>query len=100
MEFILDGSQELDKALARAHAGAPEDWKSRARAALEGLIASGLPFTTDDVWAVLRHPPEPRALGALVMAYAKAGKICRKGFRPSQRPECHRRPIAVWIGKA
>lgn len=88
----------LQGALARVEAGAPADWKTAAEAVLAGLAATGKPFTTDEVWAMLPQPPEPRALGALMRHAARAGKIRRVGWRASSRPECHCRPVAMWTG--
>lgn len=55
-------------------------------------------FTTDDVWAVLRMPPrEGRQLGPLMAAARARGLIERtETMRPSERPNCNRRPVAVW----
>lgn len=88
----------LEAALARVDAGAPAEWKDAARAVLARLAASGEPFTTDDVWALVAHPPEPRAIGALIRTAAQAGRIRRVGWKVSERPECHCRPVAMWEG--
>ena len=99
MEAIKEAATlALEAALARVEANAPQDWKNAATAVLARLAATGKPFTTDDVWAALPHPPEPRALGALMRKASIAGQIRRVGWRESVRPECHRRPVAVWIG--
>lgn len=90
--------QALQAALTQVEANAPADWKNAASAVLARLAASGEPFTTDDVWAALPHPPEPRAIGALIRAAAHAGRIRRVGWRASSRPECHARPVAMWTG--
>lgn len=90
--------QALQAALTRVEAHAPADWKNAASAVLARLAATGEPFTTDDVWAQVPQPPEPRALGALIRAAAQAGKIRRVGWRESSRPECHCRPVAMWTG--
>lgn len=89
----------LQAALDLVEANAPADWKNAATAVLARLAATGEPFTTDDVWAALPRPPEPRALGALIRSAAIAGKIRRVGWRISERPECHRRPVAMWTGR-
>lgn len=89
---------ELEAALAQVEAHAPADWKNAASAVLARLAASREPFTTDDVWAALPQPPEPRAIGALIRSAAMAGKIRRVGWRASSRPECHSRPVAMWSG--
>lgn len=88
----------LEGALVRVEVAAPADWKRAASAVLTRLAATGKPFTTDDVWAVVPQPPEPRAMGALIRSAAIAGKIRRVGWRASSRPECHCRPVAIWEG--
>lgn len=90
--------QTLEAALDLVESAAPPDWLWSARNLIERLAATGEPFTTDDVWQALPQPPEPRAIGALIRAAAKAGKIRRVGWRESSRPECHRRPVAMWEG--
>lgn len=93
------GEELRDRALKRVAANAPPEWVESARRALSRIVAAGpWQFTTDQVWAQCEtKPPEPRALGAVMRDAAKAGLI-RKTDRvvPSNRPECHRRPVAVW----
>lgn len=79
----------------------------RTRAANVGWVANvvswirlrtrGDTFTTDDLWAVFAHPPEPRAMGAAIKAARVEGLIIAEGvYRKSTRAECHARPVAVW----
>ncbi len=88
-----------DLALDAVDAAAPEIWKIAAKRVLCGLVASKQAFSTDDVWAALPQPPEPRAIGALIMAAAKSGQIRRVGWKPSERRACHARPVAIWTGQ-
>ncbi len=58
-------------------------------------------FTTDDIWAALPASAtagvEPRALGAIMTSAQDQGAIKATGrYKPSKRPECHRRPVRVW----
>jgi hypothetical protein len=56
-------------------------------------------FTTDDVWANVKGPGlvDPRALGSIMISAAGQGAIKATGrYKPSKRPECHKRPIRVW----
>jgi hypothetical protein len=76
-------------------------WYSQAETAVQKLIHRGAYFTTDDVWELLKDcgytTPEPRALGAVIRQFAKDKYIIPTGsYRKSVRPECHRRPLAVW----
>lgn len=95
----MNGAQEaLEEALCRVEANAPADWKNSAEALLSALAASGIPFTADDIWKTLPQPPEPRALGAIIRAAARDGRIRRMGFMQSVRACCHQRLVAVWVG--
>ena len=90
-----------DEAIERANDHANQEWKSLARSAVVFLAETGRPFTTDDVWDLLDALPvkthEPRALGAIMQKAAKDGLIRSSGpYVKSRRPECHRRPVAVW----
>lgn len=93
------GREARDDALHAVEAGAPLSWIIQARAVIRELAATGQEWTSDDVWARLPHPPEPRALGAAIRGEAATGLIVGTGrTRPSTRPDCHARPVAVWVG--
>lgn len=78
------------------------DWLSAAKHA-GVLVAQSRPeFTTDPIWKILElqavaRPHEPRAMGPVMDALVRAG-VCVKTqrFSPSARPECHRRPLAIY----
>lgn len=85
------------EALAAVYHGAPDDWLRQAQAVVRDLAAAGQPFTTDDVWKRLPAPPEPRAIGAVVLWGAQAGLIVNTHTtKASTRSECHGRPVTVW----
>lgn len=85
------------EALAAVYHGAPDDWLRQAQAVVRDLAGAGHPFTTDDVWKRLPPPPEPRAIGAVVLWAAQAGLIVNTHTtKPSHRAECHGRPVTVW----
>ena len=65
-----------------------------ARAELEYLIASGEPFSTDE----LPHPERRGVMGALVLRAVKAGRIESIGRTRSKRLQAHGRWIEVWRG--
>jgi hypothetical protein len=67
------------------------------RALLSQLLASGT-ATADDVRAAVELPRGigPRCYGAVPTALAKAGLIRAVGYRPSERPEAHGRPVTIW----
>lgn len=87
------------KAAQRALAAAPSGWELSARAAVL-RVAARQPggFTSDDVWAEgLPAPPEPRALGGVMLAIAKERTIRKTGrFIATTRGSRHGAPIAVW----
>lgn len=93
------GEAAKNTGIENALAGAGPAWVKHAREIVE-RVARELPFfTTDDVWiAGLQKPAEPRALGGVMRDFAREGKITSSGEPPriSERPQCHRRPVAVW----
>lgn len=96
------GIEARDQAIEQVEAHADPTWKLHATAAIRWLARTRPEFTTDDVWQELHvrnhgGPREPRALGALMVAAAKQGLIePTDRYVPSQRPDCHRRPVKVW----
>ena len=105
---VLDApSGELlkQKAISRVRDNADQEWRNAAIAAVRQIASVYSDFTTDDVWIELggqamQGTHDPRAMGAVMTDAARAG-ICRKSdrVRPSERKECHRRPIAIWISR-
>jgi hypothetical protein len=94
---LEEGRAARDAALRRVDQSADPDWKAAARKALNSLIESGQPFTSDEVWIrVGFSPKEPRALGPLLRAEVDAGRIVRAGERQSKIAKRHARPLAVW----
>lgn len=92
---------QTDAAVNRAGNNADITWLNEARSAVKILCKQGNDFTTDDVWDLLQgvnaFTHEPRALGAIIREMSKTGAIYSTGgYRKSIRPECHRRPLAVW----
>ena len=90
--------QARDEAIARARDHAPTDWYERALQAVQALARRLYEFTTDEVWAeVKEHPPEPRALGAVMEEARRNGWITRTDrTRKSVRRDCHGRPVRLW----
>jgi hypothetical protein len=80
---------------AAEHAAHP--WvRSAIDQAIRELIATGQPFTSDDVRA--KAPPigSPNLLGARINAAARRDEIARIGFVQTMRPEAHGRYISQW----
>lgn len=99
---VIKGIEARDKALTAVEYNTDPEWQTPAEQAIAWLARSRETFTTDDVWQHLyQHghtfPHEPRAMGALMRNAARAGLITASDrVIPSQRPECHRRPVRVW----
>lgn len=67
------------------------------RELLSKLLTDGR-ATADDVRNMIELPDDmnPVALGAAPGLLAKAGIIERDGYRNSQRPTAHARPVSIW----
>lgn len=76
-------------------------WRAFAIAVIRELAQGTRAFSTDDIWVKLDtvpRPKEPRALGAVLTAGRDQGIIAKSPFVvASKRPDCHSRPIAVWL---
>jgi hypothetical protein len=86
-----------EAALADVKSGASKDWMARAVAAVQTVALGADTFTTDDLWAHVEPPREPRAMGA-VMRIARLAKWCEATTltKKSARVACHARPLRVW----
>ena len=100
----VEGARLRDDAIDQVEAGTRTDWNATARRAVAAVADRLERFTTDDVWDELDRiaggrwdPPEPRAMGA-VMRWAARQGIARptRETTPSERPDCHRRPVRIW----
>ena len=103
--YAPSGELLKQQAISRVRDNADQDWRNTALAAVRQIASTQSEFTTDNIWSEIEHTSfssthDPRAMGAVMTDAARAG-ICRKSdrVRPSQRKECHRRPIAIWISR-
>ena len=97
----VSGEQLKDEAIDRVGEAADPEWMDAAHSAAMQLVNTRHEFTTDDVWALIppgMSTPEPRAMGAVMRALARSGFV-RNSQRTarSTRPECHRRPLTIWV---
>lgn len=94
----MTGTQLRDAAIGQLEM-AWGDWIDDAVEVIRDLSKRPEPFTSDDVWKRVDAAAEPRAMGA---AFTRAKKmrlvVPLTEWRLSVRPECHRRPVRVWIG--
>ena len=91
-----------EEGMAKAEAGASEEWKMAASLAIMDVAKKNKEFTADEVWEVLQRmgitgPQEPRAMGPMMRNAAKLGMITKTGYsRVSQQGTNHARPVAIW----
>jgi len=75
----------------------PTGWHARARRAVAELAATRDEFTSDDVWAMIPRPPDPRQLGPILMEAADQGLIVRTDRTINSAGAFnHSRPVRVW----
>lgn len=94
------GRQLRDEAIERVENGPSAEWVDRAYRVLMTLCLTAYEVTSDDLWFALGddRPPEPRAMGPVFRRALIAGVIERTDrMKPSTRPDCHCRPIAIWM---
>jgi hypothetical protein len=81
----------------------PSEWHSLLWRAVTDVAKRRRRFTTDDVWREMPRlgiRPESRALGSVLRQVAAKGDIeAVDEYVKSARPECHHRPIRVWVSK-
>ena len=86
-----------------AEAGAPEEWKLQAIAAVQLASEMNDEFTTDEVWAILEQngydrPPTPAAMGPVMRRACREHLIRKTGrYRVSVQHTNHAREVAVWV---
>lgn len=87
-----------DEAIERVADNADVEWRARALEAVRRVALRKQTFIVDEVWAELgEEPAEPRAMGAVMRAAAKAGLIVgTKEWHASERVTAHRNPRKVW----
>lgn len=87
-----------------AYRGADTEWKKAAAECLQRLIKTNEFMTSEDVVLELNQrgivTGENRAMGAIMLSFARAGLIESTGnFTTSRRPECHKSPVRIWRSK-
>jgi hypothetical protein len=94
-----------DLAIDRVLQHADEDWLGWAYDALTYVAKRRAELTTDAVWYMLDwwcidYPPEPRALGPVMLGAAKDDWLSNTGRTSrSVRPCSHHRPLTVWASR-
>lgn len=87
-------------AVNQAGLNANQQWIASAAQTVRKLAKLGQPFTTEQVWEQTKgYTHEPRAMGHVVRAAAKAGIIKPTGrWIETVRVIAHHRPMREWIG--
>ena len=106
---LAEGRRRRDEGTARAGDGAPavlvSAWKAKAQEALDRLVATGEPFSADDLVLgnetlgveAVGEPPHPNLLGALFRVLSASGKVQPVGYQSSVRPSAHARVQRIWV---
>lgn len=91
------GLELKQEAMSRVLASADPKWIVDALKVILTVCEEHEEFSTNDLWPLLPHIKEPRALGAVLTMAAKR-RYCRKTDRVEQStiPRQHRRPISLW----
>lgn len=94
------GARRRDAGAAAVDAAVDDEWRTRARARLDQLAATGEPFTADDVVREVGIPARPNAVGALFLGASRARLIERTGALDlGTRAAQHARRLPVWTGR-
>lgn len=105
MNGAEEGAILAQEGIARAAAGASDEWKAAMYQCLVDVAKKNQQFTADEVFelsekrGVIPHT-ENRAFGA-IMILGRKNRICAKTktfpeTRPSNRPELHRGREQIW----
>ena len=89
-----------DEGIARAEAGADDEWKVVALETLHEYLQSHRTFFCDDLWleTKLPRPREARALGPVILNAARRGWMVKsEDYRPSTASNMTPKP--VWISR-
>jgi hypothetical protein len=96
-----EGERRKADGIARVMANTPTEWGQLFDDTLALLAASGAPFTSEDVTALVGLPPpgtHRSAVGARMNAAARAGRITRVGYVQAKRANQHATVISEWKG--
>lgn len=98
---MTTGDELRDRAIAVVDAAAPAEWKDMALDAVYQVCLHRTWFGSDDVWAELKEPPpEPRALGAIMVKAQRLGYCeAQDDWNKSSLPRQHSRPVRLWKSK-
>ena len=102
----MEGAMTLDQlteVLEQTADNAAELWKASVMGAIVDLAVTRQPFTADEVHQLVDQTgyttPTENAMGAMFARAARAGIIkTNNQYRPSTRPEAHRRMVRIWEG--
>lgn len=100
---IQEGRKARDAGIDEATAAADAHWRAVAHGAVADLINEGESFTADDVWQRI-HQLDPAAethnnsaLGGIILANVRNGRIQRIGYEQSTRKSRHVGTVARYV---
>jgi hypothetical protein len=98
---LFEAERLKQDGMARADANADDRWRLTTDSIIRVLAARKPVFTTDDVHEALATTGatthDNRAIGARMQSAARQGLIeITDRVQKSERPACHRRPVAIW----
>ena len=105
MVIIRSGEKRKEIGMNRAlRAERIQEWRPKAKSALEELADSGRQFTAEDLEAMVGLPDvgsnKNNAVGALFGAASRSGLIEYVGTTKASRATSNARRISVWKGAA
>lgn len=96
---IIEAQERRDHGHARVLSAEPWLWTQAAEGAIADLAASGRPFTSDDVCAIVGRPLHGNAVGAVFRRAVASGALRRaEGMQQSERPAARERWLARYVG--
>ncbi len=99
-EFTFGGKALKEQGMALVTSHTPKEWKAAFNATATQMSTWDIPFTAEDVVAVIGFPPNHRnAIGAAMSGFAKRNKLTRVGYVQAKRGSRHAGMIAQWIKK-
>lgn len=87
-----------DEGIARANANTDAWWASCFDAAVGYFASTGVPFTADDIRALVPAVDSPNRVGARFHAASRAGLIQPTGFALSRSRSRHAGVLRTWVG--
>lgn len=94
------GRRRRDEGARTAELGSWSPWRRRAERWIEEAAATGVEFTSDDLYHSLGRPmaSSPQSIGSLFLSAARRGVIRKTGYVQSRQASRNASVIATWTG--